>query len=183
MAVLPSATHHPNAQVATMLSEQDAYRFIQAAYVANRIDFQIDLARLAKAGSPVHSAKTVLAPSLLVMLTCMAVLLAALGGYVSFLVAVGTMIAAMLAQVFLVRSWVIYRVQRRTMTALLTKLGYWKALWRFGGIAISLSGTPSVRCVSPDGDWRSFVMTHLTDLGQHPMADPSLSTPAGEDLQ
>ncbi len=154
------------AHTSVSISEQDAYRLIQAAYVANRIDFKIDLSRLAKVGSPVYSVQTALAPTLLIMLACMAVLVGALLGYLSFLTAVVTMVAAVIAQVFLVRSWVIYRVQRRTMTALLTQLSYWKSLWRFGGIAINLSQAPTVRCVAPTGDWCAFVMAHLADLGQ-----------------
>lgn len=153
------------------INEQDAYRFIQAAYVANRIDFQIDMARLARTGSPVYSPKMALFPMLFLMLLCMIALIAALLGYISLMTCIGAMIAALLAQVFLVRFWIVYRVQRRTMTALLTHLSYWKSLWRFGGVAISLSKSPSTRCTAPSGDWRSFVMAHLADMGQPAFRD------------
>ncbi|MEO0035616.1 MAG: hypothetical protein RLZZ501_1639 [Pseudomonadota bacterium] len=111
------------------------------------IDFQ---------GSPVHDQWDHLLPLIGLMTLALAILL--LGG-----LAVGIVGMFLFVLVYLVinRTFIGWRLRTRTQDYLCQDIGRFLALWRMGGIALTIPGAGEAPCVAPKGDWRKFIRRHF----------------------
>lgn len=70
------------------------------------------------------------------------------------------------------RRWVERRMLARFHERVTKDIAAFKKLWRLRGVTLALANRPAL-CRSPDGDWRRFVLDHLTAKDRAGHADPS----------
>jgi len=107
-------------------------------------------------GSPVHHQWDHLLPLIGLMTLALVILLA--GGLALGIVA---MFLFVLVHLVLGRTFIASRLRNRTQAYLCHDVGHFLALWRMGGIALTIPGAAEAPCVAPKGDWRKFIRRHF----------------------
>lgn len=121
-----------------------------------RIQLYTDARMIDFDGSPVHCHWDHLLPLTGLMSLALVILLA--GG-----LALGIVAMTLFVMVYLLgnRTYVSWRLRRRTVAYLCRDVAHVQALWRLGGIALVVPGTGEPPCVAPKGDWRKFIRRHF----------------------
>jgi|GEM_PF-1096960 len=114
---------------------------------ARLLDFQ---------GSPVHHQWDHLLP--LIGLMSLALLILLIGGLALGIVA---MFLFVMVHLVLNRTFISWRLRTRTQAYLCHDLVRFLALWRMGGVALTIPGAAEAPCVAPKGDWRKFIRRHF----------------------
>ncbi len=163
-----SAADHAKAR-----DNEELFQRMVLAVRAGRVRIAANPAVLDFAGSPVHSPWDHLAPLLVMMLGALAILLAT--GLPLGLV---SMTLGVLIHIVGSRYLVAWRLQQRTVAVMLHSLAYWQAVWRLGGVALTVTGSHEPPCLAPFGDWRKFTRRNLgADQPQPAVASPPVESP------
>lgn len=131
-------------------SAEALFRALGALVRRGEIALRLDFARLDHMDSPVavqaegnRWAYAIIAAALLALWRA--------GG----LAALGVAVAGFLAYYVLGRRRLHRRLEQRVMEGALTSLALWRALWRWGGVALVAPGGKT--CAAPAGNWMALV--------------------------
>ncbi|MEE8516757.1 MAG: hypothetical protein V3T02_08990, partial [Alphaproteobacteria bacterium] len=87
----------------------------------------------------------------------------------------GGVAALLFSVLFVIRPvprWILKRLRHRTMDRIFGSEEGWDQLWRLGGLSVRLSADVETMCISPDGDWQRFAVTHLQPIQTEPEDTP-----------
>ena len=97
-----------------------------------------------------------------------AVIAAAAGFLVDWMVGLGVLAVGVVAYFAKGRPWIEARMRERFRSQILHDIKLFKKLWNLKGVTLTLAATAAgtdaafVACASPDGNWRRFVLDHVT---------------------
>lgn len=149
-----------------MVSKADkmVFRALKTAVEKDQLRIYMDYGKLNRPGSPIYEPWECLLPILvptligLLLIICVGVMFGLL-----FIVAM-TMIYTTYFKKKLYR-----KVIERAKAYLISSFDNCEKLWKFGGLVLVNAANKKLGCVSPEGDWKEFVILNFSDY----MLDPN----------
>lgn len=144
-----------------MVTRADKLTFhaLQKAVELDKLRIYLDYGRINRPGSPVYDAWECLLPILIPVLIGLMLVICA--GVIFGLL----FIAAMVVVYSTYFKKKIYRkVIERTKHYLVSGYDNCEKLWEFGGLVLVNAENKKIGCVSPEGDWKEFVVINFSDL-------------------
>lgn len=142
-------------------SRADSLTFhaLQKAVKQDKLRIYLDYGKINRPGSPIYNPWECLLPILLPVLLGL-ILIVSVGVLFGLL-----FIVAMIMVYSAYFKKKLYRIViERTKKYLVSGLDNCEQLWNFGGIVLVNAENKKIGCVSPEGDWKEFVVLNFSDL-------------------
>lgn len=151
----------------TNRADKMTFHALQKAVELDKLRIYLDYGRINRPGSPVYDAWECLLPILIPVLIGLMLIICA--GVLFGLL----FIAAMVVVYSTYFKKKIYRkVIERTKQYLVSNYENCEKLWLFGGLVLVNAENKKIGCVSPEGDWKEFVVINFSDLMIDPKEEP-----------
>lgn len=151
----------------TNRADKMTFHALQKAVELDKLRIYLDYGRINRPGSPVYNAWECLLPILIPVLIGLMLIICA--GVLFGLL----FIAAMVVVYSTYFKKKIYRkVIERTKQYLVSNYENCEKLWLFGGLVLVNAENKKIGCVSPEGDWKEFVVINFSDLMIDPKEEP-----------
>lgn len=137
--------------------DQELHTRLCTAHDNGQIIIYTNFQHLNRGGSPVFSVFDNVGPLLMMILLGLAIM------FYSMLAGVGALLIATLFYIYAVRPWIARRLRDRTVAVMLSNVYAWRALWRFGGVVVTLTSNPRIGCAAPESDWRSLARRFVAE--------------------
>lgn len=142
-------------------SRADSLTFhaLQKAVEQDKLRIYLDYGKINRPGSPIYNPWECLLPILLPVLLGL-ILIVSVGVLFGLLFIVAMI---MIYSAYFKKK--LYRIViERTKKYLVSGLDNCEQLWNFGGIVLVNAENKKIGCVSPEGDWKEFVVLNFSDL-------------------
>lgn len=140
-------------------ADQLVYKALQKAIADDKIHLCLITSKINIPGSPIYNPWECLLPILIP---------ASLGLLLIWLVGILTGIILMTVGIFLTSNLIRKKMEHRLLDRALQTAtsGYTSfcELWDFGGLVLVKTDDKQRGCISPEGDWKEFVVLHFADL-------------------
>ncbi len=140
-------------------ADKMVFKALQKAINSDKLHLCLLSSKLNVPTSPVYNPWEVLLPSLIPVVLGL-ILIWAMG----VLWGLAFMIGGILLSNNLVKKKLEQRLFERTKAMFISDYQHCNELWDFGGIVLVNSADKSQGCVSPEGNWKEFVILHYADL-------------------
>ena len=151
-------------------AERLIYKALQTAIKEDKLRLYLDYGKINRPGSPVYDPWENLLPLLVPAILGLLLILAA--GVVFGLLFI---VAGIIVYSTYFKKKVYLRLISRTKNFITSGYENCQKLWEFGGIVLVNAANKKHGCVSPDGDWKEFVVQnyadYMTDTPQKDSAD------------
>ena len=151
-------------------AERLIYKALQTAIKEDKLRLYLDYGKINRPGSPVYDPWENLLPLLVPAILGLLLILAA--GVVFGLLFI---VAGIMVYSTYFKKKVYLRLISRTKNFITSGYENCQKLWKFGGIVLVNAANKKHGCVSPDGDWKEFVVQnyadYMTDTPQKDSAD------------
>ena len=139
-----------------MSSLDNFHMRVREAYANNRLQIGVNTVKANSPGSPTYRPMDSLLPAVAIVFAIF------YGFLISIFAGILAFICGTILFLWLVRQWVMDRVNRRTINyALEAAYPNWVTAWESGLLSLRLAAEPEVVCQSPGEDWQQFVREHL----------------------
>lgn len=155
-------------------ADELTYHALIKAVEADKLRIYLDYGKINRPLSPVYNPWETLLPILLPILLGLA-LIFSVGVIFGLLFIIGMI----LVYSSMVKKKLYQRIIARTKDYMVSGYDNCCGLWNFGGIVLVNADNKKSGCVSPDGDWKEFVVKNFADF----MTEPKTETPAEEKAQ
>lgn len=149
-------------------ADELTYHALQKAVGADKLRIYLDYGRINRPLSPVYNPWESLLPILVPILVGLFLIVS-----VGVIFGLLFMIGMIMVYSGLVKKVLYHRVIQRTKDYMVCDYESCCHLWNFGGIVLVNADNKKSGCVSPDGDWKEFVVRNFSDLMLEPPADNS----------
>lgn len=152
-----------------MPSRADKLTFhaLQKAVEQNKLRIYLDYGRINRPGSPIYDAWECLLPILVPVLIGLLLIIST--GIIFGLLFIAAMIVVYSTYF---KKKIERKVIERTKSYLVSGYENCEKLWEFGGLVMVNAENKKIGCVSPDGDWKDFVVINFSDLMIEPKEEP-----------
>lgn len=142
------------------------FKALQKAVAEDKLHICLISSKVNVPGSPVYNPWEALLPVLLPVL-CGLVLIGAVG----ILLGLAFMIAGIMLSSNLVKKKMEQRLSLRARDLLTSDYEACNQLWDFGGIVLVKADDKKQGCISPEGNWKEFIILNFADLMTDKKAD------------
>lgn len=142
------------------------FKALQKAVAEDKLHICLISSKVNVPGSPVYNPWESLLPVLLPVL-CGLVLIGAVG----ILLGLAFMIAGIMLSSNLVKKKMEQRLSLRARDLLTSDYEACNQLWDFGGIVLVKADDKKQGCISPEGNWKEFIILNFADLMTDKKAD------------
>ena len=136
-----------------------AFKALQRAVEQDKIRLYLDYGRINRPTSPVYNPWENLLPILVPVMIGLLLVLT-----VGIIFGLAFIISMILVYNYYFKKKQERKVIERTKAYLISDIEHCKEIWDFGGIVLVNADNKKIGCVSPDGDWKDFVVLHFSDL-------------------
>ena len=142
------------------ISKRDGmiFKALQKAVSNDKLRIYLDYGKVNRPNSPIYNAWESLLPILIPLLIGVFMILS-IGVLFGLLFIIGMIIV----YTTYFKKKLYMRVIERTKAHLTTNITLCQDLWNFGGIVLVSTEDNKNGCVSPDGDWKEFVVKNFSD--------------------
>ena len=134
------------------------YKALNKAIEKNQLLLYLDYTKINRPGSPVYDAWENLLPILTPIITGLILILT-----VSIIFGLLFMIAMILVYTYYFKKQVDHALVQRTQNYFSSGYNNCVDLWKLGGIVLVNAQDKRLGCVSPEGDWKEFVVRNFSD--------------------
>jgi len=134
------------------------FKALQKAISEDKLQICLINSRLNVVGSPVYNPWETLLPILVPVLLGLILI-----GLAGILIGLGVMVAGILLSSNLVKKKMEHRLYERTKSFFISDYESCNQLWEYGGIVLVKSDDKKQGCLSPDGNWKDFVILHFSE--------------------
>lgn len=144
-----------------MVSRADKLTFhaLQKAVELDKLRIYLDYGKINRPGSPVYNAWECLLPILIPILIGLMLIISAGILFGLLFIAIMTIVYS---TYFKKKNY--RKVIERTKSHLVSSYENCENLWKFGGLVLVNAENKKIGCVSPEGDWKEFVVINFSDL-------------------
>lgn len=135
------------------------YHALQKAISQDKLRIYLDYGKINKPQSPVYNPWECLLPILVPILVGL-ILIVSVGIIFGLLF----IIAMIIVYSSYIKKKLYHRIIERTKSLLVSNYNNCQELWDFGGLVLVNSENKKHGCVSPEGDWKEFVIKNFSDL-------------------
>ena len=135
------------------------FKALQKAIAEDKIHICLIGSKVNVPGSPVYNPWESLLPILVPVLLGLLLI-----GLVGILLGLGVMVAGILLSSNLVKKKMEQRLFERTKSFFISSYDACNQLWDFGGVVLVKADDKKYGCISPEGNWKEFVILHFSDL-------------------
>ena len=139
-------------------AEQLTYKALTRAIADNRLLLYLDYGRINRPGSPVYNPWENLLPVLTPII--LGLILIMTTGVIFGLLFI---IAALIIYTSCYKKKLGHRLLERTKAYMTSNYQNCQNIWNFGGIVLVNANNKKYGCVSPDNDWKEFIIQHFAD--------------------
>ena len=136
-----------------------AFNALQKAVAQDKLRLYLDYGKINRPSSPVYNPWENLLPILVPVLIGLLLILS-----VGVIFGLSFIIAMILVYNYYFRKKQDHKIIERTKAYLTKDLEQCKEIWKFGGLVLVNADDKKQGCVSPDGDWKDFVVLNFSDL-------------------
>lgn len=134
------------------------FKALQKAIAEDKIHICLISSKINIPGSPVYNPWESLLPVLVPVLLGLLLI-----GLVGILLGLGVMVAGILLSSNLVKKKMEQKLFERSKSFFVSSYEACNQLWDFGGIVLVKSDDKKYGCISPEGNWKEFVILHFSD--------------------
>ena len=135
------------------------YKALCKAIAEEKIHLYLISSKVNVPGSPIYNPWECLLPILVPVLLGLILIWAA-----GIITGLGLMIAGIVFSSNFVKKKLESRLFERAMAKVNADYENFNDLWEFGGLVLALSADKQCGCVSPDANWKEFVVRYFADL-------------------
>lgn len=139
-------------------AEQLMYKALNRAIQADDLRIYLDYGKINRPGSPVYDPWENLLPVLTPVIIGLILILSA-----GVLFGLMFIIAMLMIYTSYFKKKLYHRLIERTKAYITTDYQHCQELWDFGGLVFVNAHNKKQGCVSPEGDWKDFVVQHFSD--------------------
>lgn len=140
-------------------ADELTYHALQKAIENDKLRIYLDYGKINRPQSPVYNPWESLLPILIPILLGL-ILIVSVGVIFGLLF----MIGMILIYAHVVKKKLYHRIIERTKNQIISGYENCCELWNFGGIVLVNAENKKSGCVSPDGDWKEFVIVNFADF-------------------
>lgn len=142
-------------------SRADSLTFhaLQKAVEQDKLRIYLDYGKINRPGSPIYNPWESLLPILIPVMVGLILIISS--GVLFGLLFIIAMV--MIYSVYFKKKLYKYVIER-TKKYLVSNIDNCEQLWKFGGIVLVNAENKKLGCVSPEGDWKDFVILNFSDL-------------------
>ena len=135
------------------------YKALQKAIEQNKLRLYLDYAKINRPGSPIYNPWECLLPILIPLFLGLILILS-----VGVLFGLLFIIAMTMLYTVYFKKKIYKKIIERTKKYIIQSYDNCEHLWNFGGIVLVNAENKKLGCVSPEGDWKEFVILNFADL-------------------
>lgn len=135
------------------------FKALQKAVAQDKLRLYLDYTKINRSGSPVYNPWECLLPILIPILIGLILIISVGVIFGLFFIVAMTMVYSTKIKKKLHRIMI-----ERTKNYMVSSYDNCEKLWKFGGIVLVNAENKKLGCVSPDGDWKEFVILNFSDL-------------------
>lgn len=143
-----------------------AFNALQKAVEQDKLRIYLDYGKINRPGSPIYNPWECLLPILVPVM---------IGLLLIFSVGVLFGLLFIIAMIIVYSTYFkkkLYRIViERTKKFIISNLDNCEQLWMFGGLVLVNAENKKIGCVSPEGDWKEFVILNFSDLMLSPQEE------------
>lgn len=143
----------------TSRADELTFNALQKAVSDDKIHICLLTSHINRPSSPVYNPWEILLPILVPVLLGLALILT-VGPIFGLLF----MAALILISTHIIKKKLDTRLLQRTKDYMLSSLDNCQKIWDFGGVVLVNTANKNLGCVSPEGDWKEFVVGNFADL-------------------
>lgn len=147
------------------------YKAFNKALEQNLLRLYLDTTKINRPNSPVYNPWENLLPLLIPLIIGLVLIFS-----VGILFGIAFILGMVLVYNFYIRRIIDKRLMERTKLYVSQDFNHCQELWDFGGLIIATAANKKVGCISPEGDWKDFIVQNFADF----MTDTDTSS---EDLK
>lgn len=135
------------------------FHALQKAVELDKLRIYLDYAKVNRPSSPVYNPWECLLPILVPIMIGLLLILS-----VGVIFGLLFIIAIILVYSGFIKKKLYHKIIERTKTYLISDIEHCQELWNFGGIILVNADNKKLGCISPEGDWKEFVIKNFSDL-------------------
>lgn len=135
------------------------FNALTRAVEEDKLRIYLDYGKINRPGSPVYDPWECLLPILVPTMIGLALII-----YVGIFFGLSFIVAMILVYSTYFKKKVYRHLIERTKNYLTLNYANCEELWNFGGIVLVNAENKKIGCVSPEGDWKEFVVINFADL-------------------
>ena len=135
------------------------YKAFNKALEQDLLRLYLDTTKINRPNSPVYNPWENLLPLLIPMIVGVILIFV-----VGILFGVAFILGMVLIYNFYVKRLIDKRLLERTKKYITRDFQHCQELWNFGGLIIATAANKKLGCISPEGDWKEFIVQNFADL-------------------
>lgn len=154
-------------------ADELAFHALQKAMAENKIHLCLMGSKINRPSSPIYNPWEVLLPILLPVILGLILILS-----VGAIFGLFFMVAMIMISSNLVKKKLDHRLLARAQDFLLSNYDNCCNLWSFGGVVLVNAENKKIGCISPDADWKEFVVKNFANLMVEKKEPPQTEEPS-----
>lgn len=135
------------------------YKALQKAVEQNKLRIYMDYGRINRPQSPIYNPWESLLPILIPVFIGLLLIL-----YVGVIFGLFFITAMILVYSSYFKKKLYHKVIEKTKAYIISNYDNCEKLWNFGGVVFVNADNKKIGCVSPEGDWKEFVVLNYSDF-------------------
>lgn len=140
-------------------AEAMIYKAFSCALQKNLLRLYLDSSKLNRPNSPVYNPWENLLPLLIPLIIGLILILA-----VGMFFGLSFIIGMVLVYNYYFKRIIDKRLLERTKKYVETDFEHCQELWSFGGLVLATAENKKIGCISPEGDWKEFIVQNFSDF-------------------